>query len=423
MKLGPKLVILSGVILIAWSIRACLQTTLTAPEIVVAPLGQKVGRWKVITSDTVNLIVTAPGAEKVILLYQPIDAGRSYAELKTLNAPTEGYEKFSLEWRPGPGFLGDLWAEAIYQGGEMKRTKTLSLASRAALTQGRAIRVDSIGNSVKTDESERSDKLTGGRIMQTPLLAGDQRIWVTVNIPAFSLTLWQNGNEVRTYQIGVGRADFPLPVGERLMTEIVWNPEWVPPNSNWVEQWGGVEIGERIEADDPRNPLGKVKIRLGEMVLIHSTAKRSDIGRLVSHGCVRMLEGDILDLADKIVAARMLPVSHERIERAKATTEYLAVGLNPPLWVDINYDTQVIEGGVLTLYPDVYNWGFNTREGLYAELTSSGIDPASLNEQALIYMLDRVSRKDVLRVSIAEIKAGQVPNGGWQPAPAYSSGH
>jgi hypothetical protein len=46
---------------------------------------------------------------------------------------------------------------------------------------------------VKTDESARSDKLTGGRIEQAPFVEGDPRIWITINAPAFRLTLWQAG--------------------------------------------------------------------------------------------------------------------------------------------------------------------------------------------------------------------------------------
>ena len=48
--------------------------------------------------------------------------------------------------------------------------------------------------------------------------------------PRFQLTLWQNGKEVKTYQIGIGRKEFPLPSGLRRSTQIVFNPDWVPPD-------------------------------------------------------------------------------------------------------------------------------------------------------------------------------------------------
>jgi lipoprotein-anchoring transpeptidase ErfK/SrfK len=281
-------------------------------------------------------------------------------------------------------------------------------------TAAGAIPFDSIGKSINTDESERSDRLTGGRIEQRPLIDGDRRIWISVDIPAFRLTLWQNGKEVRSYEIGIGRNSFPLPVGEREATGIIWNPEWIPPDSSWVEENEDIEPGERIDADDMRNPLGKMKIPLGGAILIHEAAKPSDLGGLVSHGCVRMLTEDIFDLAEKMIRARSLPVTREQIERAKMSTERLAVKLDPPVWVDINYDIEVVEGGVLHLFPDVYNRSFNHSEALRQELIGSGVDSALLDDQTLRLMLERVTMKEMFGVSLTDIKEGRALTAGWQ---------
>jgi lipoprotein-anchoring transpeptidase ErfK/SrfK len=414
-KLISQLIALLVVTLVAAPAGACRRNgPAQEPKIEAAPLGQEAGQWKVVAAETMKITVTAPGAVEVKLLYKPAVAVGRHAELKTFTASTGGGGMFSMEWKPGPDFIGDVWAEPLYPNGVKKKTASLSLASESAVTQGGAIPLDSIGASLKTDESERSDKLTGGRIEQTSLGPGDRRIWITVNVPAFRLTLWQNGKEVRTYQIGVGRLGFPLPVGERKATGIIWNPEWIPPDSPWVEESEEVEAGERIEADDPRNPLGKVKILLGGAILIHEAAKPSDIGRLVSHGCVRMLTDDLFDLAEKIVAARSLPVTKDQIEQAKTSAERLAVKLDPPVWVDINYDTQVIEGGVLRLYPDIYNRGVSTIENLRAELSGAGVGVAKLDNQTLQQMIKRVSRKEGFRVSIADIKAGRAGAAGRQ---------
>jgi L,D-transpeptidase catalytic domain len=422
-KKDKKHRILLGSIFVVISSLACGNNPASGqrPKIEAAPLGRIAGQWRVIAADTVKITVRAPGAAGVKFLYKPSVAIRRHAELRTLSPPADGSGNFSLEWRPGPDFCGDVWAEVFYPGEVVRRTEALSLATEASVTQGGAIPLDSIGNSVRTDESARSDKFTGGRITQAPLIAGDPRIWITVNVPAFRLTLWQNNKEVRTYQIGIGRPNFQLPIGERKAMEIVWNPEWIPPDSGWVEESEVVEIGERIEADDPRNPLGKIKIRLGGEILIHETAKRSDLGQLVSHGCVRMLTGDIVDLAEKIVTARRLPVSKGQIDYAMASTERVSVKLDPPVWVDINYDTQVVEGGVLHLYPDVYNRGTNIFETLRAELTGSGVDVAKLDDQVLRVMFGRVSLREGFRVNIADIKAGRALTAGLQlPLTNYS---
>jgi lipoprotein-anchoring transpeptidase ErfK/SrfK len=259
----------------------------------------------------------------------------------------------------------------------------------------------------RSNESVRSDKFTGGRIERAQLVAGEPDIEITVDVPAFRLTLWQKGKEVKTYAVGVGRKDFPISIGEKQASEIIWNPDWIPPNSEWVTGRKGVKAGEVIRASDPRNPLGKLKIPLGYGYLIHQAAAPTDLGNLVSHGCIRMLRTDLYDLAEKIVAARSLPVSAKKIANAKVTKNTVVAKLDEPLAVDINYDTQVVEGGYLHLYPDVYERGTNTVAALRAELESSGVDASALNDATLKAMLARVNAKQKYVVSVESITAGR----------------
>src|ERR1051325_2444103 len=188
-------------------------------------------------------------------------------------------------------------------------------------------------------ESEREDKLTGGRIERAEFEAGQPDIKLTLNVPSFRLTLWQNGKEVKSYFVGVGMKQYPIYIGRREAHEIIWNPAWIPPSSDWVKSHKGVKPGEVIKASDPRNPLGKLKIPLGDGYLIHQATGPGHLGNLVSHGCVRMMRADLYDLAEKIVAARSLPVTRRQIANAKAGSKTLSVALDEPLEFDINYDT------------------------------------------------------------------------------------
>jgi hypothetical protein len=54
------------------------------------------------------------------------------------------------------------------------------------------------------NESERSDTLTGGNIEEAEFAADQPDIRLTLNLPSFRLTLWQNGKEVKSYYVGVG---------------------------------------------------------------------------------------------------------------------------------------------------------------------------------------------------------------------------
>ena len=256
-------------------------------------------------------------------------------------------------------------------------------------------------------ESERSDRLTGGRVERAEFAAGDPDIRLTLNVPSFRLTLWQNDREVKSYFVGVGMKDYPIYIGEREATEVIWNPSWIVPSSDWTRGRKGVKPGQVVKPTDPNNPLGKLKIPLGDGYLIHQAAATTDLGGLVSHGCVRMLRADLYDLAEKIVAARSAPVSRKQIEAAKRTKKTLVARLDDPVPVDINYDTLVVEGGALHIYPDVYERRQNTPERLRAELQASGIDTSRLDEAAMKEMLAKVTRRTRFVVEAASIEEGR----------------
>ncbi|MEP6911930.1 MAG: L,D-transpeptidase [bacterium] len=256
------------------------------------------------------------------------------------------------------------------------------------------------------NESERSDKVTGGHILTADFEPNQPDIRITLNIPSFRLTLWQNGKEVKSWFIGVGMKEHPLYIGDRKATEIIWNPDWIPPPSDWVLDIKSVSPGEVIKASDPRNPLGKLKIPLGDSYLIHQAAKTTDVGNLVSHGCVRMLRPQLYDLAEKIIAARNAPVSRKRIEAAKHNSRMLVVRLEEAVPVDINYDTLVVEDRVLHIYPDVYGRGTNRAARLRAELVSSNVDVSKLDEKTMKRMLSKVTRHTQFVVDASSIEQG-----------------
>jgi hypothetical protein len=398
------------VVIGAWSAIGCARWTgfNSEPRLEITPLAQSGAGWMIVTSEKAAVTVTAPGAQLVKIIYQPIAPDGYPVELRTIDAPDVG-ERFLTEIDAGARFSGHVWAQIFYPDGKRKVTAPLKLAFEKAIgVRSAGLLWDSIGGSIGSDESERSDKITGGAIEQAALAEDRRRIWLTVNIPAFQLTLWQDGKEIKSYPIGVGRADFPLPVGARLATSIIWNPEWVPPDSSWVAESDEVFPGETVYAEDPRNPLGKIKVTLGRGILIHEAAKPSDIGGLVSHGCVRMRTEDIYDLTEKIIAACQLHVEPELIEQAKMTTERLAVKLDPPVYVDINYDTVVIEGSALRIYRDVYKRGGDRLETLLAELRSNGIDDLQLDESLLRQMLDSINLSRPYIVQLKDLKLGRV---------------
>ena len=70
------------------------------------------------------------------------------------------------------------------------------------------------------------------------------------NIPAFRMDLFQDGSLVKSYQIGIGYPEFPLPQGLRKASTIIFNPTWTPPDSPWVAKMKNVTPGETVEAGE-----------------------------------------------------------------------------------------------------------------------------------------------------------------------------
>jgi hypothetical protein len=255
-------------------------------------------------------------------------------------------------------------------------------------------------------ESARSDKITGG-IIKTSLAGGTDGVKVTINVPAFQMTLWQDGKEVKSYPIGIGMLEYPIVIGQRKAASIEWNPVWIPPSSDWIEKSSTVKPGEIVLPTDPRNPLGKLKIPLGYGYLLHQAKGPGDLGSLVSHGCVRVMQADLYDLAEKIIEARGLDVTPQQIAAAKRTKKTLVIPLEPTLPVEITYDTIVIEGGKLHVYPDIYRHKRNTIPNLREELRSSGVDDSELSDATLNKMLAVAAGKQKFVVSVGDLESGK----------------
>src|SRR5262249_45192852 len=94
-----------------------------------------------------------------------------------------------------------------------------------------------------------------------PTLSPPSDTRVVVNEPAFRMDFFDNGRLVKSYQIGIGYPEFPLPIGIRKASTILFNPSWTPPDSPWVK--GKNQAGKTIAAGEKLNPLGVLKIPIG----------------------------------------------------------------------------------------------------------------------------------------------------------------
>jgi lipoprotein-anchoring transpeptidase ErfK/SrfK len=110
------------------------------------------------------------------------------------------------------------------------------------------------------------------------------------------LYLVQGNNRALRYGIGVGRDGFQWSGLLRISRKSEW-PDWIPPPEMIDRQ----PYLPRFMAGGPGNPLGARALYLGNTVYrIHGTNQPQTIGHAVSSGCFRLVNGDVIDLYDRV---------------------------------------------------------------------------------------------------------------------------
>ncbi|HBB98208.1 MAG TPA: hypothetical protein DC054_22715 [Blastocatellia bacterium] len=210
---------------------------------------------------------------------------------------------------------------------------------------------------------------------------------IVVNIPAFRMDLFRDGTLLKSYRIGIGYQQFPLPTGFRKAEMIIFNPTWTQPNESWASNPGAV-----TPAGASGNPLGPIKIPIGGANLIHGGKVLSKIGTFASHGCVGLTNDEVKDFAKVLAEATNTDLKEDMmVSFLKKRTRTQVVKLPKPVPVELRYETIVIQDGQLHVYRDVYNKNTNTEENLRAAFEANGVSFDSLSEDAKTQAMDAVN--------------------------------
>lgn len=200
---------------------------------------------------------------------------------------------------------------------------------------------------------------------------------IVVNAPAYRMDIFQAGKLVKTYKIGIGYPEFPLPKGTRKADTIIFNPTWTPPDEPWVK--GKLKPGKTVEAGSKDNPLGPIKIPIGLPSLIHGGKSPARLGGFASHGCVGLTNPQVQDFALELGKLSGLELTAADIKNyEKQKTETKNVKLEKTIPVELRYETIVVEDGKLKIFRDVYERGTNTEENLQRVLQAYGVSLDSL---------------------------------------------
>jgi len=201
---------------------------------------------------------------------------------------------------------------------------------------------------------------------------------IVVNAPEYRMDIFKDGQLTKSYKIGIGYPEFPLPTGLRKAQSIIFNPTWTPPDETWVK--GKFKPGQKVEAGSKDNPLGPIKIPIGLPNLIHGAKSPARLGTFASHGCVGLTDPEMRDFVMQLSSLAGTPLSEADLKQHLADkTETKETKLNSAIPVELRYETIVVEDGKLKIFRDVYERGTNTEENLRRVLEAAGVSLDNLD--------------------------------------------
>ena len=207
---------------------------------------------------------------------------------------------------------------------------------------------------------------------------------IIVNIPAFRMDVFREGSLLKSFRIGIGYQQFPLPTGFRKAEMIIFNPTWTQPNESWASNPGAI-----VPAGVKGNPLGPIKVPIGGANLIHGGKDPAKIGTFASHGCVGLTNEQVKDFTRTLVEATNTDLKEDTMAwYLKNRTRTQVVKLPMIVPVELRYETIVMADGSLHIYRDVYHKNTNTEENLRAVFDANGINFDNLGAEEKSQVLD-----------------------------------
>ncbi|ROP58957.1 murein L,D-transpeptidase YcbB/YkuD [Enterobacter sp. BIGb0383] len=242
-------------------------------------------------------------------------------------------------------------------------------------------------------------------IQRLRLLPGKVSTGIMVNIPAYSLVYYQDGNPVLDSRVIVGRPDRKTPMMSSALNNVVVNPPWnVPPTlarkdilpkvwndpgylerhgytvlrgwSNnapvidpWMVDWNTISPSNLPfrfqQAPGAQNSLGRYKFNMpsSDAIYLHDTPNHnlfSRDARALSSGCVRVNKAS--ELANMLLQDAGWNDVRISDTLKQGDTRYVNIRQNIP--VNLYYMTAFVgEDGRTQYRTDIYNYDLTARSG------------------------------------------------------------
>jgi len=120
---------------------------------------------------------------------------------------------------------------------------------------------------------------------------------IIVSLSRCRIYLFKGAKLIKAYSCAPGRAAFPTPTGDFVIQSKQRFAPWFNPGTPWAASMPPMIPG------GPGNPMGTTKIGINYSgVFMHGVpaSEYSSIGTHASHGCMRMMPDDVLDLYGRV---------------------------------------------------------------------------------------------------------------------------
>jgi L,D-transpeptidase ErfK/SrfK len=167
-------------------------------------------------------------------------------------------------------------------------------------------------------------------ILPKPLAGG-----IVINIAELRLYYFSaHDSSVMTFPIAIGGPDATTPTGIYKITCKQVDPSWTVPPSLRDRQ------AARTVAPGPDNPLGRYWMGLGRTRYgIHGSDMPWSIGRLVTHGCIRLYPEDLAWLFKRVKVGTPVKIIYEPVKIGR---------LSDRIYVEVHADVYSKTGGLVS---------------------------------------------------------------------------
>ncbi|MDY7005701.1 MAG: L,D-transpeptidase [Cyanobacteriota bacterium] len=145
---------------------------------------------------------------------------------------------------------------------------------------------------IETQSPIKSKSPITKKILKELYIQQNENIYLVIKLSDRRVYIYEDEQLKTSYPIAIGREGWETPAGKYKVMQKIPNPSWKHPFT-----------GEIIPPG-PENPLGERWIGFWtdgtNYIGFHGTPNEETVGQAVSHGCVRMLNQDVLALFEKV---------------------------------------------------------------------------------------------------------------------------